>query len=112
MTEKWRLCFFILVGMRSSCVYDNLNTVTVCNLENISYAKQVQPIITARCAKPTCHATSHPSLLTISNYKWVIQDSSDIKMFLLNGYMPKGKPLTDCELKTISEWLNQGGIGN
>ena len=102
--------------MFGSCVYDSLpSSVTGCDFKDISYAKQVQPIITTRCATANCHSTEHArmtGLQIISNYKEVIRDTSNIKQVILSGYMPRGEPLTNCEIQTLANWISEGGKNN
>jgi hypothetical protein len=51
-------------------------------------------------------------LQIISNYKEVIRDTSNIKQVILSGYMPRGEPLTNCEIQTLANWISEGGKNN
>lgn len=95
-----------------SCEYASLPNKE-CNLKDISYSKQVQPIITAKCATASCHSPKNASLvMTLSNYQEVFRDSTDVKRYILNKLMPIGSPLSECEINTIVKWIDQGGKDN
>lgn len=69
-------------------------------------------MITTQCATHYCHSLENAPLtgiLVISNYQETIKDSSDIKQAVLSGFMPRGEPLTDCEIKILVTWIKEGG---
>jgi hypothetical protein len=107
--------FFGIAGLLlvESCEYRSLPVPgTDCKLTAISYSKQVQPIILRRCAIPQCHSAVNPVSNPLSNYQEVKNNEADVRDYVLLKRMPLGAPLTDCELNTIVEWVNQGSLNN
>jgi uncharacterized membrane protein len=101
----------ILFNILVSCEYNHLQPT--CDVQNVSFSKQVLPIITARCATLTCHSPANASsLLTISNYHQIRQDCTDVSSYIKSKKMPVGDPLSDCEYAIITAWFKQGAKDN
>ena len=104
--------FLVVLSILYSCEYKDISA-NMCNLSNVSFSKQVQPIITSRCATLQCHSPARASsLLTLHNYEEIVRDCVDVKRYIVSKKMPVGSPLSDCELKTIIKWLEQGAADN
>lgn len=90
---------------------------TLPNLE-ISYQKDVYPIIQASCL--TCHnARNHFGGIVLENYKQIAESGqSGELMYSLRiistgkAYMPKGGRLMDCEVAILQAWIQQGAKNN
>jgi len=101
--------------------------------KEISFSKQIQPIIQTRCIE--CHATggqgfqasglsmeTYDSLMKGTKFGPVIKPGDAVSstlMRLIEGKadpsirMPHGKqPLTDEQIKLFKEWINQGAKDN
>jgi len=77
----------------------------------ISYADDVAPLLTMHCNMEGCHeANGDRSDLT--TYNNVNQYLNDIRSFLLNGFMPPSGGMTDSEIQTIVDWIDQGALNN
>jgi hypothetical protein len=96
----------------SSCVNDTLKPSCAAGSKEISFSKDVLPIVTLRCATTFCHAEVDPALLHLSNYEEIKSDIDDIRNRVSGKSMPVGAPLSDCELNTIIHWIDQGGLKN
>lgn len=113
------ICMLILAG----CYYDKEDQLypspvagSGCDTANISYAKDIAPILNANCALGGCHdAVTKSYNHDLSNYDGVVA-SVKTGRFLGSvmqdaGYlaMPKSAAkLGDCELSKISAWINAG----
>jgi uncharacterized membrane protein len=92
---------------------------------NISYAKDVQPILESRCGKchmgefvsEGLHMDTYESLIKGSDNGPVIipgnADDSLLVQKLVDGKMPKrGPKLTPIQIQTITDWINSGAQNN
>ena len=90
-----------------------------CNVEEVSFSTQIQPLFYTNCNVSGCHS-NNSSLPSFDNY-------NSIKSYIDNGlidywvfdsklmppsYAPDSTLLSDCELKTLTAWINQGSINN
>lgn len=122
------LVFFILVPICTlSCIKDKgtidlstiLTTPDSCN-SNISFSKQIIPIINTSCAIPQCHVSGVPDVVDFTIPANIIMsaNSGDMKN-RINGIgsntpMPKGVTggLPSCEKAKITAWINAGALNN
>lgn len=84
--------------------------------ENISFTKEVAPIINAKCGR--CHVASSRGRYNIKSYKALMDsdsvtarkpDRSSFIELIENGDMPKGGlKVTDDELETLRQWITEG----
>lgn len=112
------ILFCIIVsGAISSCYYDNEEelypTVSVCDTASLTYDANIASIINTKCALPACHAgTQNPSL---TGYNSVNQNIGRIKVRAVDQMtMPPSSvtPLSDCEIKQLETWINNGAPQN
>ncbi len=112
-----------IVFFGSSCSKesaDKLTAATTCDTTNVSYARQILPILQDNCY--SCHGqgnTAGSGGINLSTY-------AALKVYAENGYlvgnvshapgyvpMPYGLPmLPACEVNTITAWVNQGILNN
>ena len=115
---------FVTVVMVTSCTKENeenlqskINQPT-CDTLNMTYAKDVLPIITLNCY--SCHGNGNIrggiNLDGFARIKRQVDNN-----FLLNvikhspGYsqMPQGQPrLAQCDINKIEAWVNRGALNN
>jgi hypothetical protein len=100
-------------------LYPAVGTVT-CDTTNVTYTTDIKPIFTAKCNTVGCHDASTMA----SGYNFTTHAGT--QPAALNGRivgcvnwasgfspMPKGAPkLSDCEIKKITRWVNQGALDN
>ena len=94
-------------------------------ITNVSFSKDIIPILTTNCAKSGCHAGSNPegnlnleaanayaSLLKQgSGYVDSINPKSSVlysSLVSITNPMPPTGPLSICDLKRIETWMKQG----
>lgn len=110
-----------------ACYYDNEEYLypesAECITENMSYAKDVWPVISASCTG--CHSGANPSggirlenytdvnaaaLIGAGNYGSLYGAISHASG---NSPMPKGSDkLSDCTISKIKAWIDQGTLDN
>ena len=107
---KKGIIFFGLAILFSSCYYDNEEELygLDCNLDNVTYATEINRIIETSCAVSACHdgSTQFPKY---DSYQSVAQDSGKIfeRVVVLKNMPPSGT-LPDCDFKQIEDWLSNG----
>jgi len=107
---------FITIAALAGCVYDKKEVVTIpCNIPaSVTYARQVQPILSTNCYR--CHSTA-------SNIAGILLDNyANLKVYAQNGKlygvithasgfrpMPDdGGKIDDCSIATIKAWIDAG----
>ena len=109
---KKGIIIFCLGLIMSSCYYDNEEDLygIDCDSTNISYATEVDRIISNSCAVSGCHdgSTQYPKY---DSYQSVFQDSGKIfERVIVQKNMPPSGALTDCDFKQIEDWLTNGAV--
>ena len=95
-----------------------LPSIAVGQDEEISFVKDVAPIISAKCG--TCHVTASRGRYNIKSYQALMdsdtvtakkpEDSLFIEL-IENGEMPKGgKKVSKKELETLKNWISAGAV--
>ena len=83
----------------------------------VSYTRDVFPIVMKSCAIPTCHVATFPKgdFTKYSDFK-LKADNGMLSFKLSNGQMPpefSKLPLpSPCEMNTITTWISQGAKNN
>lgn len=97
------------------CYYDNAEELYP-NQENcaetVSYATDVEPIISANCAIPSCHSNAQNP--TLGSYADVSANAERVKIRVTEGTMPppSSPDLTAEEIELIRCWVDQGAQDN
>ena len=90
---------------------------------NISYAKQIAPILTKSCNIAGCHKAGMYNFTTYAKLSGFTNNDNQIDwqhelLYRLtldpsnSKFMPYGSSLTDCEKAKLISWLNAGGPQN
>ncbi len=103
---------------------ENLNggSTKNCEVSDVSYANQVQPIFTESCAFSGCHAGSSADFsagIDLSSYEKT-QQTADSDLLIRSikheqgvSSMPRGAAKLDaCKIATIETWINEGRQDN
>jgi hypothetical protein len=97
----------------SACSYNKIES-TSCNGVDISFTKDVLPIVTASCAtNSSCHATGSkegPGALT--SYAQVYASRNDVQSAVASGEMPQNSSLTSDQRNNIICWIKNGALDN
>lgn len=121
--NRFFLLILILIPLfyLNSCEYSSNDEVFVCDTVNVSYKKDIVPILSNNCYR--CHSNQNSTIfgdgVDLEGYK---EDSTLISAGLIlcnvkrvNGCkaMPKGAPkLPDCDIAKIQSWFNHGYPNN
>lgn len=112
---------FFLFCIPTSCTYHNeeeLYTIEPCDTTNVTYSENINAILSNKCN--ACHSKSSAlGGVVTENYddlKTIVNDGRFWGTINhLKGYekMPKGlNKLSDCELKKIEIWMDNGAPKN
>ena len=118
---------FLLVIMLSSCKYDNEEDLypqpITCDTTNVTFAGTVKPIIDQYCL--SCHNGTSPSAgIILETYSEIAASAAIpvgtfgslmgvIKHSEGNSPMPQnGDKLSDCKIRQIQKWINDGTPNN
>lgn len=101
-----------------SCYYDKeeiLYAIAKCDTSNVSFAKDILPILSNRCATVGCHVQGGSGTGLYENYNQV-KASVDAGKFkdrvLVRKDMPPSSPLTDCQVQHMEKWIANGSPNN
>jgi hypothetical protein len=126
--KKLMIVVAILVTL-GSCYnykYDKLFPVPVgsCDTTNITYSKDIAPIVAANCAiSGGCHDvagslisghdyTTYAGLKAVAEYDFIITDINGIPVAGHNSMPKNGLKLSDCDINKITRWVNEGAPDN
>ena len=104
-----------LIGL-DSCVYHDLPD-SVCT-EDMSFAEDIKPIISTKCAISGCHNGDMGPDLNWTNFEQFSKrvQSGLVKYRVTHRIMPPSfspeGPLTQDQINTIACWADQGGLNN
>ena len=128
MIRKIAVALLATVFVFSACYYDKEELIypgNNCATINASWSRDIQPIISTRCAIPLCHGSGFyngPGALL--SYDDVKNAAVEIKGAVVSRYMPAEpstilvtlepahNPLTDDQIKKISCWVDSGAPNN
>jgi len=85
--------------------------VIITSVPEVSFAGQVKPIIDANCQLSGCHG-NNASLPSFATYTQVKANAKNIKSKTSTKAMPPAGPLSDSNIKLISDWVDQGAPNN
>ncbi|HXA03127.1 MAG TPA: hypothetical protein VNW99_14125 [Cytophagaceae bacterium] len=111
---------FSLFIQLTGCISKNEVELYPCDTNNVSYSKNIKPIIATNCYK--CHDSNNAPLFANNNH---LDSYDSLKLHIKNGLtynidhvpgflaMPKGAPkLADCDIAKIKAWAHQDTLNN
>lgn len=110
--------FLIIAASLSACRFDKEDELygkDECETSDVSFSKDIFPILQTRCSTPGCHVQGGGSAVLFENYTQVKAKADDGKLkqrVVVQKDMPPGQPLTACQLKFIEKWLDIGAPNN
>ena len=111
---KLRNLFLVLATslFLSSCIANVEEQLEEPNttVEKVSFKSAVKPIIDARCT--SCHSPSGGTSPNLTSYQEVKNKAERVKVRVDNRTMPLGSSLSDAQIKTIVDWVNEGALDN
>ena len=136
MNKHYRSCLLLtgVLLLSYACTYNKGETVNpVCAdvIEHVSFAADIQPILTTNCATSGCHSGNTPEgnlnleagksyaalskpgkgYIDIDNPKYSVLYSSLVSTS--SPMPPLGQqPLSTCDLKRIEVWMKEGALDN
>lgn len=117
---KTRIILFVFSSSLSSCKHDP----DLSGIPEISFANDIQAIISGNCAMNGCHANDAQSEFSLTTYADVMdngdinpgnaRDSKLYEVLLETGddKMPPNGDLTEIQIKKIYLWIEQGAKDN
>lgn len=122
MKKMTALILFVSAELVWSCSKDKASNQTNdnnCNTANMSYANDIQPIISGNCTG-SCHNANNPTgnriLTTYSGVVDAIDNGKLVGVISHSaGYPPMpqgGAKLSDCSINKIKAWIEQGALNN
>lgn len=107
----------ILLGtvIFTGCYYDKeelLYPNSICDVKSSTFSSDVQSIIKNNCATSGCHVAgaTFPDLTTYASIKTNI-DRVKVRA-ITEKTMPKSNPLSDCNIKKLQLWIDNGSLNN
>jgi uncharacterized membrane protein len=117
--------FIIFQNSTTNIVIDTRPSETTVSVENVSYSRDIYPLVERRCIK--CHSGDFPSEgLNLESYESLMSgsqngqvivagDSNNSLLFekIKSGEMPKrGSDLTAEQIQLIQQWIDEGALNN
>jgi len=115
---------FLLLGSCYNDKYSTLFPTVVCDTSNVSYSKDIVPILNANCAiSGGCHDaagalisghdyTTYAGIKAVASYDFIITDINWIPEAGHNSMPKNGLKLPDCDIDKITRWVNEGAPDN
>ena len=86
-----------------------------CVVQSVSFANDIEPIISNSCAKSGCHVQGGSGNGIFDSYaaiKAKVDNGALRDRVVVKREMPPDVPLTNCQIKYIEQWLNDGAPNN
>jgi len=107
------IIFIASCSKSSSSTGHNSNPTVDCSTVPKSFASNVQPITSTRCAISGCHdAGSVNGPGPLITYQQIFNARSLIRPAISSGLMPQGSTLTQVQINTILCWIDNGAPDN
>lgn len=116
MRNSWFILLLIIV--LQSCYYDKeeeLYGPVLCDIIDVSYATDVEPIINSSCATSGCHVAGGSGPGNFTNFNELeakVANGSFENRVINQRTMPPGTQLQDCELQILQVWIDNGALNN
>jgi len=109
----------ILCIALSSCYYDNVEELypyadANCDTLNVGFSSGISEIIYQSCATTNCHVAGTGRVL-LTNYtevKATIDNGLFVQRAIYAQDMPPQGPLSSCNIKKITAWINNGALND
>lgn len=114
---KHSLTVLLIVGL-SSCYNDKEDLIygnDDCTPTNVSFAKDIQPIINTSCNTSGCHVQGGSGNGIFDSYdpiKAKVDNGSMRQRVIVQKDMPPSTALSNCQLQYFESWLNAGAPNN
>ena len=101
----------------SSCYYDNVIELypnAECDTLNVGFSSGISEIIYQSCATTGCHVAGTGRVL-LTNYaevKLTIDNGQFVQRAINARDMPPEGPLSSCEIKKLTAWINNGALND
>ena len=121
MWWKSKIVFMLpLIGLLllESCYRDKedlLYGTDNCDTTTVSFTADIMPIINNSCATVGCHVQGGSGVGIFENYTQIkskVDDGSFEQRVVVQQDMPPSGPLSDCQIKHIKKWINDGAPDN
>jgi len=107
------ICFF------SSCYYDNEEELypnaIPCDTAAVTFSDNIEPIISASCAIPSCHVpigSANGVFQSYSGIKSKVDNGSFMDRVIIQQDMPPNGDLSSCEIEQLKIWIDEGAPNN
>ena len=94
-----------------STASDTTNTDTTGSQLTVSFARDVQPIISLNCATSGCHVNG-AQFPRLESYADINGSKSRVNARVTANTMPPGRPLSRSNKDIISTWIAEGATNN
>lgn len=98
------------------CYYDNEEELyPITDSTEITYTKNIQPIIANNCAIPGCHVPGGSGSGDFTSYSGVkakVDNGTFHQRVIVEKTMPPAGPLGNNQLQILEKWINAGAPNN
>lgn len=122
MRQKYGVYFVGVLLLLTACYKNNLqdlSNIGDCITTNISYNRDIRPIISMHCNASGCHNSGTTTTFPLDSYealKYAVLNQPVVKSIQHDaGALPMPKnvsKLSECNIARITEWINQGSPNN
>lgn len=118
MNKIVKIAVMLLIFGLSACYYDSEEELyggLPCDPVNVSFSKDIMPLIQTECALSGCHIQGGLGTGIFSNYQNVkakVDNGSLKNRVIVQRDMPPSSPLSDCQIAHIEAWINEGALNN
>ncbi|MCO6461797.1 MAG: hypothetical protein J5I59_10355 [Saprospiraceae bacterium] len=116
------LVFFSILFLSYGCYNDDIETlsaVSSCDTTDMTFEKDIMPIISTSCALSGCHNAQSVLTFSLTNYEEVLPIVLDGRLVKAIKHqpgifpMPKNTAMLDeCTINKIESWIRDGAANN
>jgi hypothetical protein len=109
--------FVMALLLLFSCYKDNEEELygnTNCNTAEVSFSKDIQPLVQAECATSGCHVQGGNGIIfeNYQNVKDKVDKGSLKNRVVVLKDMPPNSSLSSCQIAHVEAWINAGAPNN
>lgn len=117
--KRTHFLFLTFLAFLTSCYYDNYESLypdanVACDTTNVTFTPYVANLVSQTCATTGCHVQGNGRipLTDYASIKAAVDNGTFQQRALIRQDMPPSGPISACDVKKLTAWINNGALNN